>query len=170
MTNNKQKRLVLSFVAPTPPQWEKFLKKVPYNLQRSALFPAERTTISDARWRLMCAIQRDINTIVQYKRDPKGNDNWSLLIGRSVTLVGDCEDYVLTKWALMIEAGFPMGSVWPTICKKAGVGHMVLVVSGTYVDYVMDINPHDWVHEVGTSNLEWLTAYDGAQWRFCSVQ
>lgn len=120
------------------------------------------------RWRLMCAIQREVSTLAKYKRDPKGNDHWRLLFTEWGLTAGDCEDIALTKRAMLLEAGFPIGAVWPVICKWRGEPHVVTVVSTQKKDYVMDITPN-WVHDVRDSQLEWLSAYDGECWRVASL-
>ncbi len=163
------KRLVLTFQTDTPPQWERFIKEYtgpPF--QYDASFPYEQITISDTRFRLMCAIQREVGELIRYRRDEKGNDHWQIQLSEW-GVYGDCEDFALTKRALLLEAGFPRGAVWPVLCKRDGVGHMVTVVSSTNKDYVMDIDPYNWVHDAESSKVEWLSAYDGEKWRLCSL-
>lgn len=169
MTDTVTKRLVLSFQTSTPPQWERFIKEYPgHPFQYDASFPAERIALTDLRWRLMCAIQREVGMLIQYRRDPVGNDHWQILLNKW-GIAGDCEDFALTKRALLLEAGFAMGTVWPVLCKKEGVGHMITVVSTTKQDFVMDIGTRNWIHSVVESPVEWLSAYDGKQWRLCSL-
>ncbi len=155
-------RLTLTFGAATPPQWERFTKE--YATQYDQAFPDKRMVLTDARWMLMCAVQREVNTRIQYKSDPKGNDLWKVLLKRGV-LFGDCEDYALTKRALLVEAGFPMGAVWPVICMRGKQPHMVTVVRTGNGDYVLDQGQPDWIHDVTDSKLTWLSAYDGKNWR-----
>lgn len=169
MTNmTKYKRLTLSFVVETPPQWKAFTTEYPTQYECS--LPNKRTILTPTRWRLMCAIQREVSTLAKYKRDPKGNDHWRLLFTEWGLQAGDCEDIALTKRAMLLVAGFPMGAVWPVICKKTRLDepHVVTVVSTLEKDYVMDITPN-WVHDARDSTLEWLTAYDGAHWRVATM-
>ncbi len=171
-------RLRLTFGTKTPPQWERFTKE--YATQYDQAFPNKRMVLTDARWSLMCAIQREVNTRTRYKPDPGGSDHWEVLLNMYPdALVGDCEDYALTKRLLLIEAGFPMGSVWPVICKRPthrastslihGVPHMVTVVSTKHADYVLDQAQPDWIHDVTESKLIWLSAYDGKWWRHATT-
>jgi predicted transglutaminase-like cysteine proteinase len=52
---------------------------------------------------------------------------------------GDCEDYVLLKRKLLMEAGFPRSALLIAIVKqKNGDGHAVLVVRTTGGDLVLD--------------------------------
>ena len=156
-------RLALTFQTRTPPQWEKFIKEYPTLYDRA--FPDRRIEKTPARWRLMCAIQREVNRSIRYVRDAAGSDHWNVLYDGGN---GDCEEYALTKWALLLEAGFPMGAVWPVLCMKGGIGHMVTVVVTREVDYVLDIEPHGWIHDAVSSTLGWLSAYDGESWRLIS--
>ena len=165
-------RLKLSFGTKTPPQWDKFIQEFPG--QDNPGNSPHSFTRTDVRWRLMCAVQREINTIVQYKHDEEGSDHWKLVLDRDATkpgaLEGDCEDFGLTKRALLIAAGFPMGALWPVVCTKGDVGHMVLVVITKDVDYVLDLpGGLDWVHDVTDSKLKWLSAYDGHSWRLAAL-
>jgi len=163
------KRLGLSFQTDTPPQWERFIKEYTgHPFQYGATFPYERIDLTDVRWRLMCAIQREVGELIRYKHDSAGNDHWQIFL-KEWGVSGDCEDFALTKRMLLLEAGFPMGAVWPVLCKKDGAGHMVTVVSTTEKDFVMDIEPYNWIHDAEGSKVEWISAYDGKQWRLCSL-
>ncbi len=165
----KTKRLVLSFQTDTPPQWERFIKEYTgHPFQYDTTFPDQQIILTDVHWRLMCAIQREVGMLIRYKSDPVGNDHWEIQ-HTNWGVTGDCEDFALTKRMLLLEAGFPMGAVWPVLCKRDGVGHMVTVVSTTKKDFVMDIEPHDWIYDVAIAKVEWLSAYDGQQWRLCSL-
>lgn len=163
------KRLVLSFQTDTPPQWERFIKEYSgYPFQYDTSIPYERMALTDAKWRLMCAIQREVGMLIRYKHDPEGNDHWQIFL-KEWGVGGDCEDFALTKRTLLLQAGFPAGAVWPVLCKRGGIGHMVTVVSTTEKDFVMDIEPYNWVYGAEGSKLEWISAYDGKQWRLCSL-
>jgi predicted transglutaminase-like cysteine proteinase len=52
---------------------------------------------------------------------------------------GDCEDYVLLKRRLLIEAGFPREALLITVVRdKIGDGHAVLTVRTSKGEYVLD--------------------------------
>jgi predicted transglutaminase-like cysteine proteinase len=52
---------------------------------------------------------------------------------------GDCEDYVLLKRRLLIEAGVPRQSLLVTVVRdRAGEGHAVLTLTTTKGDYILD--------------------------------
>ncbi|KKK83630.1 hypothetical protein LCGC14_2791430, partial [marine sediment metagenome] len=82
----------------------------------------------------------------------------------------DCEDFALTKRCLLIEAGFTPGCLWPAICKRDAIGHMVLVVATSKGDYVLDTVPDriTKAHERQV-DLKWISAFDGKDWRLISL-
>ncbi len=166
MTEARAKRLVMSFRAAVPPQWTRFVEEYPLPQQCDTTFPGERVIYTNLRWRLMCAVQREINEIMAYTGDSDG-DHWQIMLDGGK---GDCEDYALTKRTLLIEAGFPPGCLWPVMCKKDAKGHMVLVVATSTADFVLDFDP-DWItkaHERQV-DLKWLSAFDGMGWRLISL-
>jgi predicted transglutaminase-like cysteine proteinase len=67
---------------------------------------------------------------------------------------GDCEDYVLLKRKMLIDAGWPASSLLVTVVRdQADEGHAVLTVVSDRGDYILD-NQRDGV-------LPWrATAYD----------
>ncbi len=122
---------------------------------------------TETRWRLICAIQREVNTLLTYKREPKGSDHWKIILG-PYGAKADCEDYALTKWTLLLAAGFPPNSLWPILCVKNKQPHMCLVISFESQDYVMDLSPN-WIISVDKVPYKWLAAYDGHNWRGVSL-
>ncbi len=165
VTEARTKRLVMSFRAAVPPQWTRFVKEYPLPQQCDATFPGERVIYTALRWRLMCAVQREVNEIMDYKHDVDG-DHWQIMVEGGK---GDCEDFALTKRTLLIEAGFPPGCLWPVMCKKGDDGHMILVVATSIGDYVLDAIP-DWIfHAHEATDTKWLSAFDGKSWRLISL-
>jgi predicted transglutaminase-like cysteine proteinase len=56
---------------------------------------------------------------------------------------GDCEDYVLLKRRLLMEAGWPVEALLVTVVRdKRGDGHAVLTVKTDRGDFILD-NQHD---------------------------
>ncbi|MEM6463403.1 MAG: transglutaminase-like cysteine peptidase [Pseudomonadota bacterium] len=54
-------------------------------------------------------------------------------------VVGDCEDYVLLKRAMLIEQGFSVNDLLITVVRKPnGEGHAVLTLRTADGDYVLD--------------------------------
>ena len=52
---------------------------------------------------------------------------------------GDCEDYVLLKRRMLMEAGWPRGALLITVVRdQKGDGHAVLTVSTDKGDFILD--------------------------------
>lgn len=152
--------LNLTFGYAEPPQWKEFIQKYPKQYKDNGIScPVELTP---ERYRLMCAIHHHINVATVYKKD-KDEDTWDITL--EAPMVGDCEDISLSKRACLLEAGFPYGSLWPTICLREGKGHMVLVVHTSKMDWVLDTFYGTGVQELYKSKLHWIAAYDGRSWR-----
>ncbi len=155
--------LKLSFATKTPPQWNRFIEEYPDQDNDIGTPSNTAFTMSPLRYRLMCAVHRDINTVCRYKHDEAGNDHWKLI--HDFPYEGDCEDFALTKRAMLIEAGFPYGSLWPTICKKHDKDHMVLIINTYQCSYVLDIGSYIPITSVGKVPYKWIGAFDGYSWR-----
>lgn len=125
------------------PQWETFVKNRPDQLTETLHTISELNPNFDVAedFMLVVAIHYSVNNLCQYHRDVAGNDSWKIFpyFGDQ----GDCEDFALTKRALLINAGLPPGSIMPLICKLKTTGeqHFVLVVREKSNDYILDLNP-----------------------------
>ncbi len=88
-------------------------------------------------WKTMLEINHAVNVAVTPKTDYEiwGREEvWSYPQG-----VGDCEDYVLEKRRLLIEAGVPSGNLLITVVRQPnGDGHAVLTVNTSYGDFILD--------------------------------
>jgi predicted transglutaminase-like cysteine proteinase len=100
--------------------------------------PARNVVMNRAAWRVVERVNRNVNAAVApvSDRDNYGvEERWAYPVqGR-----GDCEDYVLLKRRLLIEAGFPRQSLLITVVREAnGDGHAVLTLTTTSGDWVLD--------------------------------
>ena len=152
--------LNLTFGHPEPPQWKEFFQKYPDQYKAGEV--SCPVVLIPERYRLMCAIHHHINVATAYKKD-KGADTWDISL--EAPLIGDCEDISLSKRACLLEAGFPYGSLWPTLCLREGEGHMALIVHTAEVDWVLDTFYGMGVQKLYQSKLRWVAAYDGKSWR-----
>ncbi|MDN2568163.1 transglutaminase-like cysteine peptidase [Aquibium sp. A9E412] len=88
-------------------------------------------------WATLIEINNTVNTRVAPLTDFEiwGREEvWSY-----PTTVGDCEDYVLEKRRLLMEAGLPAGNLLITVVRQPdGSGHAVLTVNTSYGDFVLD--------------------------------
>jgi predicted transglutaminase-like cysteine proteinase len=91
----------------------------------------------EPRWRDL----KDINNLVNHTVIPatdkefyQAEEVWTL-----PEAYGDCEDYVLLKRKLLIERGWPTGSLLITVVfDEVGEGHAVLLVRTDRGDFVLD--------------------------------
>lgn len=86
---------------------------------------------------------------------------------------GDCEDYVLEKRRLLMEAGVPAGNLLITVVRQPnGDGHAVLTINTSMGDYVLDnIEPrvlswsqtqYEFLKRQSASNSgKWVSVNDG---------
>jgi predicted transglutaminase-like cysteine proteinase len=80
-------------------------------------------------------INRQVNEMIQFEDDAPNNESWRVLANGGD---GDCDDYAVTKLALMIKAGVPRHALRLTVAtsKITGQWHLMLAVDvpgrGTY--------------------------------------
>lgn len=82
-------------------------------------------------------INRRVNSAVAYVTDPENfgsADHWTLPRGGR----GDCEDYVLSKYRLLLESGIDSGSFSVAIARTRGQNHAVLILHHPSGDLVLD--------------------------------
>ena len=89
-------------------------------------------------------IQWEVNKTISYVSDQElygKNEHWAYPVS-----AGDCEDIVLEKRRRLIALGWPADALLPaTAITKGGkgIGHLVLVVTSTNGDYVLDLGTDD---------------------------
>lgn len=152
-------------------QWDNFIKNHPDQLSESI---AESSFVPDFKinedFMLVAAIHNTVNNLCEYKRDEIGRDIWKMFsyFGDS----GDCEDFVLTKRALLIHAGIPVGCLQPMVCsiKRTGEQHMVLLIKEKSKDYVLDLHPNEPIEtlEHVLKRLDPITILNNGIW--CNLQ
>lgn len=95
------------------------------------------SALTEERWKTILAINYDVNTAIQPLTDQEiygVEELWTY--PRSV---GDCEDYVLLKRKLLIDAGFsPSDLLITVVLQPNGEGHAVLTVRTDHGDFVLD--------------------------------
>jgi predicted transglutaminase-like cysteine proteinase len=109
----------------------------------------------------LAEINRAVNRDIRPRRDIPTIDRWELEPAE-----GDCEDYVLTKRSRLIDRGWPVWTLTPAIVTAPTGSHMVLIVSLTSGDYVLDsltdvIRP--W-HEVDYRFISRQSPHEPRQW------
>jgi predicted transglutaminase-like cysteine proteinase len=99
---------------------------------------AAMATLDEKRWRELLTINAKVNASVAPVTDM---DQWGVAERWSypTTGMGDCEDYVLLKRKLLIDAGWPRQALSITVVRdKKGDGHAVLTVKTDRGDFILD--------------------------------
>jgi predicted transglutaminase-like cysteine proteinase len=89
-------------------------------------------------WARIVDVNNAVNTMVSPRTDREiwgVEERWSY----PVKGIGDCEDYVLEKRRMLMEAGMPAGSLLITVVRQPnGDGHAVLTARTSLGDFVLD--------------------------------
>jgi len=115
-------------------------------------------------------IQRKVNKNIKYRTDKESYPNldipeyWEIIRGKGY---GDCDDYAVTKRALLIEAfpdnrnDFRLATCWAENKEY----HAVLVVDTEGGSYVLD-NNHERIEPYGKLGYKWhkIQSKDGKGW------
>jgi predicted transglutaminase-like cysteine proteinase len=94
--------------------------------------------LNERRWRELLAINTRVNREIAAVTDI---DQWGVAEKWSypTTGKGDCEDYVLQKRRLLMNAGWPRQSLLITVVRdRKGDGHAVLMVKTDRGDFILD--------------------------------
>jgi predicted transglutaminase-like cysteine proteinase len=88
-------------------------------------------------------------------------DGWTI-----APVAGDCNDYAVTKRHELIESGLPAKALRLSVVKTtSGIGHLVLVVSTTKGDMVLD-NLTETIRPWQSTNYHWLKIQSAADARY----
>ncbi|MDH6263506.1 transglutaminase-like cysteine peptidase [Bradyrhizobium sp. BR13661] len=107
-------------------------------------------------------VNRDVNTLISPIAKDYGvalQDGWTI-----APTAGDCNDYAVTKRHQLVENGIPSGAARLAVVKTpSGIGHLVLIVSTTQGDLVLDnltdavriwqSTPYSWIKIQSANNL-----------------
>jgi predicted transglutaminase-like cysteine proteinase len=98
---------------------------------------SDRVVLGPDKWRDLTEVNQVVNRTVKPVSDLDlyGTTEYWTLPSSS----GDCEDYVLLKQRMLVERGWPQGSVLVTVVRdEAGQGHAVLTARTSRGDYILD--------------------------------
>ncbi len=94
--------------------------------------------LDEARWNQLIAINAEVNRRVRPMTDDDlfgRTEHWSY----PVNGYGDCEEYVLEKQRVLMEAGWPKSALLITVAKDVNnSGHAVLTVRTDHGDMILD--------------------------------
>lgn len=98
---------------------------------------SDRVVLGPRQWQDLTEVNQVVNRTVKPVSDLDlygTTEYWTL-----PSTSGDCEDYVLLKQKMLIERGWPQGSVLVTVVRdEAGQGHAVLTARTSRGDYILD--------------------------------
>jgi len=94
--------------------------------------------MSQTAWRDLLRVNRWVNENVKPMTDM---DHWGVIEKWSLPTdgYGDCEDYVLLKRKMLVDAGWPREALLITVVRdKKGEGHAVLTVKTDQGEFILD--------------------------------
>ncbi len=104
---------------------------------------ARDIVMTQTAWKDMLRVNRYVNETVKPMTD---QEHWGVIEKWSYPTdgYGDCEDYVLMKRKLLIDAGWPREALLITVVRdKKGEGHAVLTVKSDKGEFVLDNQNED---------------------------
>jgi len=127
---------------------------------------ARDVVLTPAAWRELVRINRQVNTKIKPLTDL---EHWGVVERWSYPDdgYGDCEDYVLLKRRMLMQAGWPRQALLITVVRdKKGEGHAVLTVKTDKGEFILD-NQEDQVllwSETGYRYVKRQSQVDPNQW------
>jgi predicted transglutaminase-like cysteine proteinase len=121
----------------SPIGWVEFCADSPGDCLGSASQPRD-IVMSQTAWRDLLRVNRWVNDTVKPMTDI---EHWGVVEKWSLPTdgYGDCEDYVLLKRKMLIDAGWPRGALLITVVRdKKGEGHAVLTVKTDKGEFILD--------------------------------
>ena len=120
-----------------PIGWVEFCNDNPRDCRGGAT-QARDIVMTQAAWKDLLRVNRWVNETVKPMTDI---DHWGVIEKWSLPSdgYGDCEDYVLLKRKMLIDAGWPREALLITVVRdKKGEGHAVLTVKTDKGEFVLD--------------------------------
>lgn len=126
----------------SPIGWIEFCADNPGDC-RSGTTQARDIVMTQAAWKDLLRVNRWVNETVKPLTDM---DHWGVIEKWSYPTdgYGDCEDYVLLKRKMLIDAGWPREALLITVVRdKKGEGHAVLTVKSDKGEFILDNQNED---------------------------
>ncbi|HVX77115.1 MAG TPA: transglutaminase-like cysteine peptidase [Bradyrhizobium sp.] len=124
-------------VTRAPIGWVEFCADNPAECPRGASQPRD-IVLSQTAWRDLVRVNRWVNENVKPMTDM---EHWGVVEKWSLPTdgYGDCEDYVLMKRKMLIDAGWPREALLITVVRdKNNEGHAVLTVKTDKGEFILD--------------------------------
>ena len=132
----------LGETARPPIGWVEFCADNPRDCRGGAT-QARDIVMTQTAWKDMLRVNRWVNESVKPMTD---QEHWGVIEKWSYPTdgYGDCEDYVLLKRKMLIDAGWPREALLITVVRdKKGEGHAVLTVKSDKGEFVLDNQNED---------------------------
>jgi predicted transglutaminase-like cysteine proteinase len=116
--------------------WVDFCKNNPSECPTGPSQPRD-IVMTDASWRDLLKVNRWVNETVKPMSDM---DHWGVVEKWSIPTdgYGDCEDVVLLKRKMLIDAGWPREALLITVVRqKDGDGHAFLIAKTTKGEFIL---------------------------------
>jgi predicted transglutaminase-like cysteine proteinase len=124
---------------------------------------SERIDLNDQTSALLDRVNRDVNAAISPMVKGYGsdlNDRWTIS-----PVMGDCNDYAVTKRHELLQNGLPAKALRLSLVKTAsGIGHLVLVVVTTKGELVLD-NLTGTIRSWQNTDYHWLKIQSAADAR-----
>lgn len=127
----------LGDVTRSPIGWVEFCAETPGECRGGAT-QARDIVMSQTAWKDLLRVNRWVNDTVKPMTDM---EHWGVVEKWSLPTdgYGDCEDYVLLKRKMLIDAGWPREALLITVVRdKKGEGHAVLTVKSNKGEFILD--------------------------------
>lgn len=125
-----------------PIGWVEFCSDNPRECAAGPSLPRD-AVLSTKAWKELARINKRVNDAIQPITDM---DHWGVVEKWSYPDdgKGDCEDYVLLKRRLLIQAGWPREALLITVVRERnGDGHAVLTVKTDKGEFILDNQSQD---------------------------
>lgn len=120
-----------------PIGWVEFCSTNPRDCSGATTSPRD-VVLNGKSWKDLVRINKHVNDSIKPMTDM---DHWGVVEKWSLPDdgYGDCEDYVLLKRKLLVQAGWPKEALLITVVReKSGDGHAVLTVKTDKGEFVLD--------------------------------
>ena len=120
-----------------PTGWVGYCAENPGECAGSATQPRD-IVITQIAWRDLLRVNQWVNQTIKPMTDM---DHWGVIEKWSLPTdgYGDCEDYVLLKRKMLMDAGWPREALLITVVRdKKGEGHAVLTVKTDKGEFILD--------------------------------
>jgi predicted transglutaminase-like cysteine proteinase len=154
--------IVESLPALAPFQHVRFCLRYPLDCQPSS---TKRELIQPQTMELLISVNRKVNQLINPR--PKAYDIGTYESWVIAPDMGDCNDYAVTKRHELLKRGLPSSALLLSVAKTPeGAGHLVLVVTTTVGNMVMD-NLTDEIIPWQFTDYRWIkiqSTYDPHFW------